>query len=108
MKVPTEQLLDAYEELESPFVTTPLAPGGPYPSASREATWAGEEESEAPSFESGETESLESEVWADTAEQMAFRDRVLAAHIARTKSRRGAPQRDLRNDELKQVPGTNV
>ena len=108
MKDPTEQLLEAYEERESPFVTTPLAPGGSYPLASREATWAGEKESEAPSLETGETEFLESEVWADTAEQMAFRDRVLAAHIARTQSRRGAPQRDLRNDELKTVPGTKV
>ena len=43
-----------------------------------------------------------------TADQEAFRDRVLAAHIARTKAKRGSPQRDLRGDELKEVPGTAI
>jgi subtilisin family serine protease len=41
--------------------------------------------------------------WKDTVEQKAFRTRVLAKHIAQTK---GAPQRDLREDELSDVPGT--
>ncbi len=48
------------------------------------------------------------EVWADTAEQIAFRDRVLAAHIARSKAARGAAQQDLSPDEIKTVPGTSV
>ena len=44
--------------------------------------------------------------WTATAEQKDFRARVLAEHIARTRKARGAPQRDLREDELTDVPGT--
>ena len=51
-----------------------------------------------------EPELLESEVWSGTADQNAFRDRVLAAHIARSKAARGAAQLDLRSDELKTIP----
>jgi hypothetical protein len=41
--------------------------------------------------------------WRGTPEQVEFRDRVLAAHIA---SRHRAPQRDLRDDELRTIKGT--
>ncbi|GAA0713151.1 S8 family serine peptidase [Dactylosporangium roseum] len=44
--------------------------------------------------------------WKGTAEQEDFRSRVLAAHIARSRMVKGAPQRDLREDELSDVPGT--
>ena len=55
-----------------------------------------------------ESELLESEIWSGTADQLAFRDRVLAAHIARSKASRAAAQRDLRRDELDTIPGTSV
>ena len=41
--------------------------------------------------------------WRGTSEQLEFRSRVLAAHIG---SRRGSPQRDLRDDELRTIRGT--
>ncbi len=41
-----------------------------------------------------------------TAEQEDFRARVLAEHITRSRKAKGAPQRDLREDELSDVPGT--
>ncbi|GAA4580667.1 hypothetical protein GCM10023176_60540 [Micromonospora coerulea] len=44
--------------------------------------------------------------WTGTTEQEDFRARVLAAHIARSRKAKGAPQRDLRDDELNDVPGT--
>lgn len=45
--------------------------------------------------------------WAGTPEQEDFRARVLAEHIARTTAVRGAPQRDLRADELADIPSTS-
>jgi hypothetical protein len=45
--------------------------------------------------------------WKGTAEQEDFRARVLAKHIAQSTAR-GAPKRDLREDELSDVPGTCV
>ncbi len=69
-------------------------------------------ETESPDFETEspdfETESPDAATWAGSAEQIAFRDRVLAAHLARSKARRGAPQRDLSEAELVHVPGTGV
>ena len=47
-------------------------------------------------------------MWSGTANQNAFRDRVLAAHIARSKAAGSAPQRDLRRDELKAIPRTSI
>ena len=44
--------------------------------------------------------------WQGTAEQEDFRARVLAEHIARSRKAVGPPQRDLREDELSDVPGT--
>jgi subtilisin family serine protease len=44
--------------------------------------------------------------WKATAEQEDFRARVLASHIAQSRKAKGAPQRDLREDELSDVPGT--
>jgi monoamine oxidase len=53
---------------------------------------------------SGEdADSADPNPWQGTAEQEDFRNRVLAAHIARS---RGVPKRDLRDDELRDVPGT--
>src|SRR6266850_6107660 len=104
MRDPTHQLSGAYEDFESPFVTAPPTPGVSSGSWSHEAPWAGEEEGDIPESEDEgtaevETEFSDSEIWTDTADQIAFRDRVLAAHIARSKARRRSPQRDLRSDE---------
>jgi monoamine oxidase len=60
---------------------------------------------------SGEdADSADPNPWQGTAEQEDFRARVLAAHIERSReaSRKAgrAPQRDLREDELSDVPGT--
>ncbi|HEY3002748.1 MAG TPA: S8 family serine peptidase [Kribbellaceae bacterium] len=47
--------------------------------------------------------------WTGSAGQLEFRDRVLAAHLARSgRNGRRPPQRDLRPDELDCVPGTVV
>jgi D-alanyl-D-alanine carboxypeptidase len=57
-----------------------------------------------------EEERLDSGTWSETAEQIAFRKRVLAAHIERTariKKMKG-PQRDLRDDELAAIPGSKI
>jgi peptidoglycan hydrolase-like protein with peptidoglycan-binding domain/LAS superfamily LD-carboxypeptidase LdcB len=56
----------------------------------------------------GEDEYLESEAWTAAAEQTAFRNQVLAAHIARSSKSKGAPLPDLRDDELETIPGTKV
>lgn len=108
MNDPSDQSSEVYEDQESPFVTAPPRPGASYASSSREAGWTGEGESDTLEFENAETEFLDSEIWTDTADQIAFRDRVLAAHIARSKARRRSPRRDLRSDELRKVPGTDV
>ncbi len=58
-----------------------------------------------------EAEQFESPTWTGSAEQLQFRERVLAAHLAHTRKRRGAPLRDLSTDEAKRlvtIPGTNV
>jgi subtilisin family serine protease len=44
--------------------------------------------------------------WKGTAEQVDFRARVLAEHIARSRKAKGAPQRDLDEDELGDIPDT--
>jgi peptidoglycan hydrolase-like protein with peptidoglycan-binding domain/LAS superfamily LD-carboxypeptidase LdcB len=59
-------------------------------------------------LEEHEGEYLESEAWAATSEQVAFRNRVLAAHIARSRKSKSAPLPDLSDDELETIPGTNV
>ncbi|MFE4619440.1 D-alanyl-D-alanine carboxypeptidase family protein [Streptomyces sp. NPDC056747] len=46
--------------------------------------------------------------WTGTPEQLAFRQRVLDAHLARSRARKGAPGRDLAPGELTVVPGTSV
>jgi GH25 family lysozyme M1 (1,4-beta-N-acetylmuramidase)/LAS superfamily LD-carboxypeptidase LdcB len=51
---------------------------------------------------------MESERWSDAAEQVAFREAVLAAHIARTKQRKGPAHPDLQPSDLAVVPGTKV
>jgi len=45
-------------------------------------------------------------LWQNTPAQLEFRDRVLAAHLAATRARVGEPKRDLRQEELADVPGT--
>lgn len=55
-----------------------------------------------------DAERFESEIWADSAEQIAFRNRVLAAHIA---SKGRAPFPDLSSEQLQtleNVPGTKI
>jgi hypothetical protein len=51
---------------------------------------------------------FEAEAWSGSTEQIAFRDRVLAAHIARSRAARGAPLRDLAKGELALIPGTEI
>ena len=53
-------------------------------------------------------ELVESEIWSGSAEQIAFRNRVLAAHLARSKAARGLPQQDFPDDALENVPGTDI
>jgi LAS superfamily LD-carboxypeptidase LdcB len=56
-----------------------------------------------------EAEWFDSEIWTGSADQIAFRDRVLAAHLALSKKARGAPLPDLSDDDaLKYVPGTTI
>ena len=55
-----------------------------------------------------EGELLDSEIWHDTPEQIAFRYRVLDAHIALSRKRAGAAKRDLSPKELDVVAGTNI
>jgi murein DD-endopeptidase MepM/ murein hydrolase activator NlpD/peptidoglycan hydrolase-like protein with peptidoglycan-binding domain len=55
-----------------------------------------------------EGELLDSEIWQGAADQVAFRDRVLDAHIALSRKRAGAAKRDLSPKELGVVAGTNI
>jgi outer membrane protein OmpA-like peptidoglycan-associated protein len=48
------------------------------------------------------------EIWTASADQISFRDRVLAAHLARSRAARGSPKRDLSDDALTNVPGTGI
>jgi peptidoglycan hydrolase-like protein with peptidoglycan-binding domain len=50
---------------------------------------------------------LEAEIWQGTAEQIAFRDRVLGAHVAQSRRRAGAAKRDLSRAELGAVASTD-
>jgi peptidoglycan hydrolase-like protein with peptidoglycan-binding domain/LAS superfamily LD-carboxypeptidase LdcB len=56
----------------------------------------------------GEDEYLESEAWTATAEQVAFRNSVLAEHIARSRKARGTPLPDLDSNQVETIPGTSV
>jgi LAS superfamily LD-carboxypeptidase LdcB len=60
------------------------------------------------SFLEYEGEPTEATVWTNSAEQQAFREQVLNAHLARSKSRKGLPQPDLSNRQLAPVHGTSV
>ena len=51
---------------------------------------------------------VDEEVWSGSAAQIDFRNRVLAAHLERSRQRRGAPKRDLRSDQLQKVRGTDI
>ena len=57
--------------------------------------------------EQQEDELSESAAWTGSADQVAFRSRVLAEHIKRS-TRRRKLLRDLRDDELEKIPGTTV
>jgi LAS superfamily LD-carboxypeptidase LdcB len=50
----------------------------------------------------------EEEAWSGSTDQIDFRDRVLSAHLQRSRKRSGPPRRDLRPDELRKVRGTGV
>jgi LAS superfamily LD-carboxypeptidase LdcB len=58
--------------------------------------------------EEDEEAAVELEGEAPSAEHVAFRGRVLAAHIARSRKARGAPQPDLPGSALDTIPGTTV
>jgi hypothetical protein len=51
---------------------------------------------------------LANDAWTGSAEQLAFREQVLNAHMARSEKRSGPPKRDLNADELSPVRGTSV
>jgi uncharacterized protein YcbK (DUF882 family)/LAS superfamily LD-carboxypeptidase LdcB/peptidoglycan hydrolase-like protein with peptidoglycan-binding domain len=55
-----------------------------------------------------EGELLDSEIWQGAADQIAFRNRVLNAHLARSRKRAGAAKRDLSPNELDDVAGTEI
>ncbi|HEX6904109.1 MAG TPA: DUF4157 domain-containing protein [Thermoanaerobaculia bacterium] len=50
----------------------------------------------------------EAEKWTGSTEQVAFRDAVLNAHLARSRKAKGSPIPDLTEDELGLVVGTGV
>src|SRR5690349_14760537 len=54
------------------------------------------------------TELFDAEAWSGSAEQIAFRDRVLTRHLELNQASGRPPQRDLADSELAQVPGTNI
>ena len=54
-----------------------------------------------------EGEPLDSEIWQGRADQIAFREQVLDAHIARSRKSVGAAKRDLAPGELGVVTGTD-
>jgi subtilisin family serine protease len=56
--------------------------------------------------ESTEDDPADPGAWKGTAEQIDFRARVLAEHIARSRRAKGAAQPDLTGDQLMDVPGT--
>ena len=51
---------------------------------------------------------MEAERWWEAAEQVAFREAVLAAHIERTRQRKGPARADLQPSQLADVAGTDV
>jgi D-alanyl-D-alanine carboxypeptidase-like protein/calcineurin-like phosphoesterase family protein len=55
-----------------------------------------------------DAEWFDSEIWTGSADQIAFRGRVLTAHLALSKKARGAPLPDLPDGALKCVPGTDI
>jgi D-alanyl-D-alanine carboxypeptidase len=55
-----------------------------------------------------DSEWFEAEVWSNSAEQIAFRDRVLADHIARSKAARGSANQDWPDESLTKVLGTDI
>jgi LAS superfamily LD-carboxypeptidase LdcB len=56
----------------------------------------------------GEDDPADPGRWTGTTEQKDFRRKVLDEHIARSRKANGAPQRDLRDDELSAIPETCV
>ncbi len=56
----------------------------------------------------GEGPPAEPPRWTGTAEQLDFRQRVLAEHIARSQRRSGEPKPDLPGTRLTLIAGTNV
>lgn len=56
----------------------------------------------------GEDDPADPGPWTGTEEQKKFRQKVLDEHIARTRKTKGAPQRDLRDKELGDIPETCV
>ena len=98
---------DAESEDEEPEISEACEEEQENSDEGAEAEWEDLEDT-ADEAAASEPELLDSEVWSGTADQNAFRDRVLAAHIARSKAAGGAPQRDLRRDELKAIPRTSI
>ncbi|MEU4065087.1 M15 family metallopeptidase [Streptomyces wedmorensis] len=61
-----------------------------------------------PGHSDGEAEGETGGGWSGTPDQVAFRQRVLDAHLARTRKRKGRPGRDLTPRELAPVPGASI
>jgi D-alanyl-D-alanine carboxypeptidase len=55
-----------------------------------------------------EVEPSRDAVWTNSAEQQAFREQVLNAHVARSRKQKGLPQPDLSSGQLAPVRGTPV
>lgn len=55
-----------------------------------------------------EADAFAEEVWSNPSDQTDFRDRVLAAHITRSRKRHGAPKPNLKTGQLKKVDGTKI
>lgn len=50
----------------------------------------------------------EETAWSSSADQLAFREAVLRAHLDRSRERKGPPGRDLSDDELAPIAGTKI
>ncbi|WP_457143988.1 D-alanyl-D-alanine carboxypeptidase family protein [Mycobacterium sp. URHB0021] len=115
--------------LDSPFAA--LLAGSPNPETEQVASFAeslyqedsggtleqvihdplSEFEDEETTFEHEEGERFDSGPWTGSADQIAFRERVLAAHLAHRRKGRGSPLPDLSPEDEKRlvtVPGTKI
>ena len=89
-----EELLEDWAAFEGPFV-------GSHEAANVEAELAAQ-------IVEIDLEEVEPPRWTGTPDQVAFRDRVLQAHLDASKERKGAPIADLTDADLALVRGTPI